>query len=277
GSRRRHLPLRRRPRTPYLRRCRLLPDAVALRAVRTGADDRTTLRHATDRPHDRRSRRHRRGWQNRLPLRRPGARCPRRRRLARTRVERTASALHAPRPLLGLVRTVVRDALPGRDRRRLRLTERREITSFFCSIAPRFAGIAPVPATNSQVTRVRVAPVTGPAVLLVLCGNSSVGRASRCQREGRRFEPGFPLSFGPVAKLVRQGTANPSFSGSNPLGASRRTRCATAVFLLARARWSHARRGSCRLVACTARHARSANTGTATPGRSGRSLCQAFG
>src|SRR5690606_34999555 len=116
--------------------------------------------------------------------------------------------------------TVVRDALPGRDRRRLRLTERREITSFFCSIAPRFAGIAPVPATNSQVTRVRVAPVTGPAVLLVLCGNSSVGRASRCQREGRRFEPGFPLSFGPVAKLVRQGTANPSCSGSNPLGAS---------------------------------------------------------
>ena len=43
---------------PDLRRRRLLPDAVAVRAVRPGPDDRAALRHAADRPSDRRPGRH---------------------------------------------------------------------------------------------------------------------------------------------------------------------------------------------------------------------------
>ena len=44
------------------------------------------------------------------------------------------------------------------------------------------------------------APVTPLAIVAFpSCGRSSVGRASRCQREGRRFEPGRPLQAGGVA------------------------------------------------------------------------------
>jgi hypothetical protein len=49
-------------------------------------------------------------------------------------------------------------------------------------------------------------------------GNSSVGRASRCQRDCRRFESGFPLHFilWRLSQVVRQRSAKPPFSGSNP-------------------------------------------------------------
>jgi hypothetical protein len=65
-------------------------------------------------------------------------------------------------------------------------------------------------------------------------GNSSVGRASACQAEGRRFESGFPLSL-PVSggtpppvpgdvrargEVVTQRSAKPPFAGSNPAGPS---------------------------------------------------------
>ena len=54
-----------------------------------------------------------------------------------------------------------------------------------------------------------------------MSGNSSVGRASRCQRDGRRFKPGFPLQEkGGIAKWLRQRSAKPFYTGSNPVAAS---------------------------------------------------------
>ena len=70
--------LRRRPRAPHRGRRRLLPDAVALRAVRPEPDVQPALRHAADRARDRRPRRHRArtttsatGERHRLRVRRP--------------------------------------------------------------------------------------------------------------------------------------------------------------------------------------------------------------
>jgi hypothetical protein len=87
----------------------------------------------------------------------------------------------------------------------------------------------------------------GPATIrLAFCGNSSVGRASACHAEGRRFESGFPLCFRsqtylpafrsgfaegrffvifricprPRSQVVRRRSAKPLFGGSNPPGAS---------------------------------------------------------
>ena len=44
----------------------------------------------------------------------------------------------------------------------------------------------------------------------LFCGNSSVDRASRCQREGRGFEPRFPLHFiiWRYSQVVRHESAN---------------------------------------------------------------------
>ncbi len=52
------------------------------------------------------------------------------------------------------------------------------------------------------------------------CGNSSGGRAPRCQRGGRGFKSRFPLfRKGGIAKWLRQRSAKPLFAGSNPAAA----------------------------------------------------------
>ena len=49
-------------------------------------------------------------------------------------------------------------------------------------------------------------------------GCSSVGRALRCQRSRRRFESGHPLfSLWQRSQVVRQWSAKPLFTGSNPV------------------------------------------------------------
>ena len=58
GPGRAHRALRSGNGPPDLRRRRLLPDAVAVRAVRHRPDDLASIRHAADRPTDRRPRRH---------------------------------------------------------------------------------------------------------------------------------------------------------------------------------------------------------------------------
>ena len=83
-----------------LRRRRLLRDAVALRAVRPGPDDRAALRHAADRPRDRRPGRHghRRDDATRAPAPASRSTAPtRRRRWSARATPRSACARRAAR------------------------------------------------------------------------------------------------------------------------------------------------------------------------------------
>ena len=66
-------PLRQRPRPPHRGRRRLLPDAVALRAVRPQPDVQPPLRHAADRARHRRPRRHGRRTTTRRPAAAPAS------------------------------------------------------------------------------------------------------------------------------------------------------------------------------------------------------------
>jgi hypothetical protein len=63
-----------------------------------------------------------------------------------------------------------------------------------------------------------------------LSGNSSVGRAPRCQRGCRGFESRFPLQIHFQARrhsqVARQRSAKPLFIGSNPIAASTQERWA---------------------------------------------------
>ena len=114
-------------------------------------------------------------------------------------VGRPQAPLHARGPLLGPVRRCVRGALRRSDREPAgavtRLTGARDFVRIHFSER----------------------------------GNSSVGRASACHAEGRRFESGFPLWCGehdspflwPRSQVVRRRSAKPLFGGSNPPGASR--------------------------------------------------------
>ena len=52
------------------------------------------------------------------------------------------------------------------------------------------------------------------------CGNSSAGRAPRCQRGCRGSESRFPLHKGGIAKWLRQRSAKPLFTSSNLVAAS---------------------------------------------------------
>ena len=76
-----------------------------------------------------------------------------------------------------------------------------------------------------------------------LCGHSSSGRAPPCQGGGSEFEPRCPLqtnekeqmicSFSYIwchSQVVRQGSAKPSFPGSNPGGTSKKEGAPRARF-----------------------------------------------
>ena len=52
-----------------------------------------------------------------------------------------------------------------------------------------------------------------------ICGSSSAGRASRCQRGGREFESRLPL-HAIVAQLVEQRFCKPPVVGSSPINGS---------------------------------------------------------
>ena len=67
-------------------------------------------------------------------------------------------------------------------------------------------GIYPVP--------VQVRPE---APQIILCGSSSVGRASAFQAECREFDPRLPLHYEPLAQSVEHMTFNHGVTGSIPV------------------------------------------------------------
>lgn len=64
-------------------------------------------------------------------------------------------------------------------------------------------------------------------LILPKCGSSSVGRASPCQGEGRRFEPGLPLQNGNLQSVLEE----PShLSKGNPRACGYRITAITSDF-----------------------------------------------
>lgn len=58
-------------------------------------------------------------------------------------------------------------------------------------------------------------------MIIVKSRSSSAGRASRCQRDGRGFDPRLLLHFKwRHSQEVRRRSAKPLFTGSNPVAAS---------------------------------------------------------
>ena len=51
----------------------------------------------------------------------------------------------------------------------------------------------------------------------MICGSSSAGRASRCQREGREFDPRLPLHNADVAQQVEHLHGKEGVTGSIPV------------------------------------------------------------
>ena len=107
-----------------LRRRRLLPDAVAVRAVRAGPDDRAALRHAADRPPDRRPGRHASSTRPTDPGRGPAS----------------SSTRRPPTALARRVRGGDRDARGGRSARWRALVDRGMAVDFdwVSGSAPRY-------------------------------------------------------------------------------------------------------------------------------------------
>ena len=52
--------------------------------------------------------------------------------------------------------------------------------------------------TNNDPVNLKIVHLIG----VLFCGSSSVGRASRCQREGRRFDPVLPLTFKKIRNFL---------------------------------------------------------------------------
>ncbi len=66
-----------------------------------------------------------------------------------------------------------------------------------------------------NLSRAGSSPARGTTI--ILCGSSSVGRASAFQAECREFDPRLPLHYEPLAQSVEHMTFNHGVTGSIPV------------------------------------------------------------